>query len=510
MITLRAHGRDVTAVSDEVLTTGSVGIPVRVILSKDFEGLAVTVCFKAGAVEAFEVYEGKNVEVPPQCMVDAGVSLMMGVRGEDADGNVVIPTFLVSVGTIKPGVEVAGACAADPTPSWPAQVQKIAVDAKATAESVRAEADRGVYGGIGNRVTTLDATELVVGTEVTAAGIPAYVSDVSEYAAYGITETGWYVFGRVVAKDGSKVTAETIVEGAAGHIAEVGSGHIDVAVRFEVAAMAQPVTIDWGTYVDRLLFSAPDLAVRNLDYRTSFYVYDISPYVTWEFDPAEGKYTKGYTYFELVDGEYVAIDPTSFDYNAEIPEGVYKHTKVTFEGMVRNVTYQMPDVIDCPLEFKLPDIPENGYGAWYEVQMRYASTFSMTLTPESDDVKAATDTTQSQTGGVNIVDLHYANVAGAKIWRMINTHSSYTDPAKVTEVTFRKPPTKTAYAAGEALDMTGAEIVADYEDGTHTIISLDAVGLTLSPANGATLAAGTTEVTATFSEHTATTPITVE
>lgn len=374
------------------------------------------------------------------------------------------------------------------------------------AEALEAMASR-VDGS--SEVMSLDGTSFAVNS-VDAVGIPTYVSDVAEYSRYGLTETGWYVFARIKSgRSGVTVTDETTVEGAAGYVAEVGTGHIDVAVRFDVAATSQVVVVGWGTYAEVVVFKANDLAVRNLDYRTSFFVYDISPYVTWEYGPATGNYTRGYSYFELVDGEYVRIDPTTYDLNSPIPEGVYKHTKVIFEGMVRNVTYTFPEIIDCPLEFKLPDIPEDGYGAWYEVQLRYANTFSMTLTPESSEVKAATDATQSQTGGVNIIDLHYVDVAGQKLWRMVNTHSTVTNPVEVESVEFRTPPTKTEYTAGEALDMTGAVIVAHYVDGTRATISLDAVGLTLSPANGAALAAGTTEVVATFSGYTATTPITV-
>ena len=49
----------------------------------------------------------------------------------------------------------------------------------------------------------------------------------------------------------------------------------------------------------------------------------------------------------------------------------------------------------------------------------------MTLTPPSTDVKAATDATPKQNAGINIIDLHYANVAGSKVWRLINTHYTY-------------------------------------------------------------------------------------
>ena len=500
MITISADSRRATATSDEPITAGSVGIPVHVILSAEFDSLQAVVTFRAGAAAADVPLLGQKVTVPTQCLTQAGKRLMVGVYGSLEDGTIVIPTIWADAGMVCEGTRPSGIEPVDPTPSWAAQVQRWAREAR-----------DAVGGGTAGRVTSLDGTRIVAhGRCVEIVGVPVYVADVSGYAAYGITETGWYAFAKVEGPDGARVTPETTITGADGSIAIPGEDHVCVAVRFDVAAQSREVAIGWGETTDELVFRATDLAVRNLDYRTSYYVYDISPYATWEYGEAVGKYMRNVTYFDLVDGEYVPIESTSYDINADIPEGVYKHTKVVFEGMVRNVTYQMPDMIDCPIEFKLPDIPEDGYGAWYEVQMRYQGAYSMTLTPESSDVRAATDATQSQTGGVNIVDLHFADVAGAKIWRMVNTHSNFIDTPEIADFFFRTPPTKTAYAAGEALDMSGCELVATYDDGTRAIIDLDAIGLTLSPANGSTLAAGTTEVTATYDDFTATTPITVE
>ena len=128
------------------------------------------------------------------------------------------------------------------------------------------------------------------------------------------------VFARISAPKDVAVTAATAVEGAAGSIVAAGADHVDVAVRFEVAAQSCPVTVRWAAgSAETFVFRAEDLATRNLDYRTTFYVYDISPYVTWEYGEATGKYARNVTYFELVGGEYVAIDPTSYDLNADIP-----------------------------------------------------------------------------------------------------------------------------------------------------------------------------------------------
>ena len=131
-----------------------------------------------------------------------------------------------------------------------------------------------------SEVTSLDGTSFAVNS-VDAVGIPTYVADVTEYSRYGITETGWYVFARITSPDGVAMDGTTVT-GAAGYV--VGSGHVDVAVAFEVAAMSQAVTVTWAPDVaETFVFRATDLAVRNLDYRTTFYVYDLSPFATFEF-----------------------------------------------------------------------------------------------------------------------------------------------------------------------------------------------------------------------------------
>ncbi len=451
------------------------------------------------------------------------------------------------------------------------------------------------------QVVTLDTTELAGGNVVEAIGIPNYISDVTDFAAYGITEPGWYVFSRIQARPGYAVTSETSVTGAAGYIAEVGASHVDLAVRFNVAAQSVKVSVDWGAYEDVFIFKATDLAVRNLDYRTTFYIYDIAPFATWTYGlttdatfvgtayytedngvytqaavkayaavPANTYYTHAYalttdtafvegkvyytlensvysaatvtageavtanTYYEDVytlttdtefvgtayyipDGEggytqvavkagetvsayylagtayvmttdatftegktyytatetevegetvvsyteatvttgeavtantyyeqttvYTQTDDPVFLENvtyytksgAEYAEATvtpgdaipafYKHTKLTFSGMARNITYQFNEIVDCPQEYILPEIEDDGHGTWYEIRLRHAGSYSSTLTvPEG--VKVATEHTQAETKGFNMVDLHYQSVAGGKIWRFMNTHSS--------------------------------------------------------------------------------------
>lgn len=272
-------------------------------------------------------------------------------------------------------------------------------------------------------VESLDETP-VVSTTVEAVGVPTYVSDVTEYVNYGITETGWYVFARITAPSGVAVTADTTIVGAAGVIKTVGENYVDVAVLFGVAAYSQMVTVDWdGQTQTTTVFKATDLAIRNLDYRTTFYLYDVAPFATWTYGLAtDAKFVAGKNYYTLVDGEYTLAEVTAGE---DIPaDTYYVHTKLTFSGMARNITYQFNEIVDCPSEFILPTIEDDGYGAWFEIRLRHAGTYSCTLVPTDTNVKIATEHTQKETAGFNMVDLHYMCIDGVKIWRFMNTHST--------------------------------------------------------------------------------------
>lgn len=443
------------------------------------------------------------------------------------------------------------------------------------------------------RVSSLNDTVLAGPEVIEAAGIPVYVSDVAEYSTFGITETGWYIFARIAAKDGVTVSDATTVTGATGYIAESGADHIDVAVKFEVAAMSGVVNITWDAdNAETFVFKATDLAIRNLDYRVTFYVYDIDDFATWEYAltpdttfvgteyyilengtyvraavkandavPAdtyyvhsyvltedttfvEGKtyYTKSgtvYTAAEITAGEEVTANtyyedkytlttdvtfvgnayytkdgdiysqaavkagdpipcyyvgepgyvlttdtafvegttyytksgdeytvaevtvgaavtantyyvlgtvykqttdetavsgttyyaksdnvysPVMFTVGSEIP-AFYKHSKVTFEGMTRNITYRCNTPIDCPMVFNLPEIEDETHGCWYEIRFQHTGSFSSTLNVPKG-VKVATEHTQAETKGMNMVDLHYTSIGDLKLWRFMNTHSS--------------------------------------------------------------------------------------
>lgn len=373
-----------------------------------------------------------------------------------------------------------------------------------------------IAGSNGELVTSLDSTRLV-GNVVEAVGNPTYVSDPTQYAAYGLTDTGWYVFARIIGSGDVTVTDDTTVTGAAGYIATAGNEYVDVAVRFEVASVSKVVTITWTENAeDTFIFKATDLAIRNLDYRVTFYVYDADDYVTWEYalttdqtfqagknyytkdendvytlaevqtvayvltsdavfqagktyyiSDGQGGYTQaqvqtvayqltadetfqdgktyyvsdgagGYTAATVTAGEAVTADTYYEQTTVPVPANTYyeqttvpvpadtyyNHSKCIISGLVRNVTYKLDQIIDCPMEFILPEIEDETHGCWFEIRCRHAGEYSMTLTPPSADVKIATEHTQKETAGINMINLHYTVIDGLKIWRFLNTHSS--------------------------------------------------------------------------------------
>lgn len=314
------------------------------------------------------------------------------------------------------------------------------------------------------RVTSLTQIPVASGQIVDSVGIPVYVDDVSEYAGYGITETGWYAFVRITAKEDVTVSAQTTITGADGYIATIGADHVDVAVRFGVAAQSRSVTIAWNSITtETFVFRATDLAIRNLDYRSTFYVYDIEDFAEWTWALTTGTtFAADKNYFTLANNTYTQAEVTASDpvpayytladetytqatglfedsvtyytksedtyTEAEVTIGdpipaYYNHAKLTFSGMIRNVTYRFNEMVDCPIEIVLPEVPDDGYGAWFEIQMQYSKQVSTTLLPTDNTVVIGTAQTQAQTAGINVIDLQYSDVNGVKMWTLLNTHS---------------------------------------------------------------------------------------
>lgn len=264
-----------------------------------------------------------------------------------------------------------------------------------------------------DRVASLDETELIKSPVIETYGCPIYVSEaeLAGYTGYDLTEPGWHLFVRVAAKDGVVVGPGAMVIGAAGYIAETGEDHIDIAVCFGTSAETQKVVINWGGSTETFMFRATDLAIRNLDYRVTFYQYDISPYATWTWAAATGTFTAGAHYFTrtgtgTTDDPYVYTE-AEFTAGQSIPANTYyKHTAVRFTGFVKNLSYSIP-YIDCPITIDLPDVDtDDQYGAWFELQLNLDTARSIALVAPAGTTVSGNGVA-SPKAGVGIINMMF-------------------------------------------------------------------------------------------------------
>lgn len=146
MIQFYANRRCAGCLTDDRLTTGSVGLEVQFGFSEDWEDLARVAVFR-GSGHSVDVHlAGNSCRVPPEVLTEAGDILSIGVYGTDGE-NVVIPTVYAEAGRIVPGAAPSGV---DPEPETQPLIDQILAAAQAalqTAQSVRDDADSGVFNG---------------------------------------------------------------------------------------------------------------------------------------------------------------------------------------------------------------------------------------------------------------------------------------------------------------------------------------------------------------------------
>lgn len=137
MITITANARDATYVSDDLITSGSVGIPAKFVLSQDFDGLSNVAVFVGSSV-SMDVALPSSGEcvVPHEVVAQPGGYLKIGVYGRNAEGTIVIPTVWAMERMILQGTVPSGVDPSEPTPDWTAQVQQMATDALEKAQNV--------------------------------------------------------------------------------------------------------------------------------------------------------------------------------------------------------------------------------------------------------------------------------------------------------------------------------------------------------------------------------------
>ena len=109
MIQFHANRRSAFCVSDDRLTTGSVGLETVFRFSEEWKAAPARVAVFRGSGRSVDVLlTGERCSVPPEVLTEAGGVLSIGVYGTDGNGTVVIPTVYDEVGSIERGTAPSG------------------------------------------------------------------------------------------------------------------------------------------------------------------------------------------------------------------------------------------------------------------------------------------------------------------------------------------------------------------------------------------------------------------
>ncbi len=174
MIEVFANRHRAICLNRDVLTTGSVGYPVKFSFSMDWDDLSKVAVFR-GSRRSVDVILDDDGEccVPPEVLSEAGGVLSVGVYGTDGD-EIVIPTVYVEAGLIEAGAEPTGVDPEDLTPSILDQflssveeAREAAMDARSLARRLRTDADDGVFDGLDGISPTVTITDITGGHRVT-------------------------------------------------------------------------------------------------------------------------------------------------------------------------------------------------------------------------------------------------------------------------------------------------------------------------------------------------------
>lgn len=146
-IKIEVTGAQAVLTQSCLLTGGMVGVSVEFTFDGVWDGLMKTGVFRAGGRTVSYPYMEDETQIPWEVLNKSGCTLYIGVCGCNEDGSVVIPTVWVAAGTIQPGADPEADPGMDPAlPVWK-QNEDIARQAVEIAESVRADADAGVFAG---------------------------------------------------------------------------------------------------------------------------------------------------------------------------------------------------------------------------------------------------------------------------------------------------------------------------------------------------------------------------
>lgn len=194
MIRFTANGRCASCITDDPITTDSVGIPVVFNFDPHYDGLETIAIFRSGSEPVNIVLHSDTCVVPPDVLTEPGNVLQIGVFARDGGGAVVIPTVWADAGVIRRGAVPPGIDPTEPSPDWTAQVQKIANDALSTAERAEQKADQVLTDTDTARAETAEARQTAVRSAESAARDAAAASVSADRAEQAARDAGYMFF----------------------------------------------------------------------------------------------------------------------------------------------------------------------------------------------------------------------------------------------------------------------------------------------------------------------------
>lgn len=227
MITVKANARSASYDSDDLITSGSAGIPCEFVLSSDFNGLSPIAVFEGSGTARDVALMGNTCVVPHEVLTTAGGYLRIGIYASNSAGTIVIPTVWAGSKMILQGTEPSEVDPSEPTPSWVAQVQAAAAEALENSEEAIEIAGGAAAAAEDARQSASAAAASATAAEqsASAAGASQTVAEAASGAAASARDAA------VAAQSG----AESSAQAAAGS-ATAAAGSAAAAAASEAAA----------------------------------------------------------------------------------------------------------------------------------------------------------------------------------------------------------------------------------------------------------------------------------
>lgn len=307
MIIVRANARNATYISDDLITSGSVGIPVTFNLSEDFDGLSAIAVFEGSGTARDVALIGNTCVVPHEVVATAGGYLRIGIYAANGEGTIVIPTVWAGSKMILQGTEPSEVDPSEPTPSWAAQVQAAAAEAVQTSEEAIE-----IAGGAAAAADEARESATSAAGSATAAAQSAGAAGTAQAAAEAAQTAATSARDAAVAAQGS---AENSAQAAAGS-ATAAAGSAAAAAASEAAAreVQESIPADYA-----------DLSADVVDLKSHFNRYELG-YSDIAYNKVENEYVN--TGNEGSFDHYTGWDRT--DYIPVTPgETIYFNSPVT-------------------------------------------------------------------------------------------------------------------------------------------------------------------------------------